>query len=389
MHLKLKDKKIILASHVHATGPAHDLLEYFLQEKVGKVLFITHPLFPSAKSGGSGFQLFQKGKQVSVHENSRKKIPLIVAYIRAVWLNIWWSIKNDKHYTMYIGSNNLNAFAGILLKKMGYVDKVIFWVIDYNPNRFSNFFLNKIYHVLDRICVRHCDETWNLSVRMEEGRKQYFNFSGGNQRVVPVGIWFDRIQRVHTQDTDRTNTLVFMGHILEKQGVQYVLQAMPEILEKLPAFQFLVIGDGEYLSELKKLASSLGIEKSVRFTGYIDDHRDIENMLVQCTAAVALYEKYDKDGNLTFTYFADPAKIKSYLASGLPVLTTDVSHNAKDIEKERCGFIVPLERKIIAKKIIHLLKNEDLWREYHDNAIRYAQKFDWKVIFDKQFDRLL
>jgi len=39
---------------------------------------------------------------------------------------------------------------------------------------------------------------------------------------------------------------------------------------------------------------------------------------------VALYDKYDEFGNLSYTYFADPMKIKVYLAAGVPVMTTDV-----------------------------------------------------------------
>ena len=43
-----------------------------------------------------------------------------------------------------------------------------------------------------------------------------------------------------------------MGHILEKQGVQYFIDAVPLIIKSLPDFKFLVIGDGEYLKKLKE-----------------------------------------------------------------------------------------------------------------------------------------
>ena len=377
---ELENKKIVIATHVYATGPAQDLREYLLKNKIEKLLFIGHPLFFDKKLKSSGYEIYEKGKLKKENYKRIKKIPEPIAYLKDIFLNIFWVVVSGKKWNLYVGSDNLNAFSGIILKKLGTVEKVIYYVIDYNPKRFENKILNKIYHWVDRFCVKYADETWNLSPRMAEARKEYFNFSGGNQKTVPIGIWFDRFPRLNFSQIKK-HTLVFMGHILKKQGAQYVLDAIPAIIKEIPDFKFLIIGDGEYLEKLKKQAKKLNIEKFIKFTGYIEKHSDVEKMLSTSACAIAMYEKYDESGNLSFTYFADPGKIKAYLAGGLPILLSNVSYNAREIENKKCGFIIKQNKESIAKAIIKILRDEKILQEYRENAVNYAKEFDWGKIF--------
>lgn len=386
--IRLDNKKILIATHVYATGPAQDLRDYLISQNVEELLFIGHPLFYDKKLSGSGFEYYRSGKVTKEKYTSIKKEPEIFKYLKDVVLNVYWGIKFGKKWDLYIGSDNLNAFSGIILKWLGRVDRVVYYVIDYNPKRFSNKVQNSLYHWVDQFCVRHADETWNLSPRMEESRKKYFNFTGGKQIVFPIGIWFERVSRVRSEDS-QTRKLGFMGHVIEKQGVQYVLDAIPLIRQTIPDFKFLIIGDGNYLPILKEKAKKLGVEDCVQYTGYVKDHDEVEKLLGGCAAAVAMYDKYDKDGNLTFTYFSDPGKLKAYMAAGLPILMTDVSYNIKDIVSSRAGFIVERDANSIASAVVDLMENKDKIKEYQQNAIEYARKYDWILLFENNLERAL
>ncbi|MHB8276899.1 MAG: glycosyltransferase [Candidatus Humimicrobiaceae bacterium] len=384
---KINNINIVIATHVYTTGPSQDLRDYLLKNDVGELLFIGHPLFYNKNLKGSGYDLYKRGLLVISKYGVIKRSNQLIEFIKVVILDIYYVIAHKKKYGLYFGVDNLNALAGLFLKMVGLVNKVIYYVIDYNPKRFPNKILNLIYHKIDQICVRYSDETWNLSPRMEEARKKYFNFSIGNQKVVPVGVWFDRIKRKEFSDIEKL-TLVFMGHITKKQGIQHVIEAIPKIAKEIPDFKFIIIGGGDYLDELKVLTKKLSIVKQVKFTNYIKDHKDIEDMLSSCALAIALYEKYDENGNLSFTYFADPAKLKIYMACGLPVLLTDVSYNAKEIEENKCGIIIDYDKEMISAAIVELMKNEVRLRQYRENAINYIVKFDWSLIFQKNLERI-
>ena len=169
--MEIENKKIIVATHVYADGPAQALRDYLISSKAARALFIGHPLFYNRMLKGSGYELYEKGERKKISYPEIKRLPEIIAYFKAVVLNIIWAIRFGKKWDLYVGSNNLNAFSGVVLRWLGIVDKTAYYVIDYTPKRFNNPILNWIYHCLDRFCVKNCDETWNLSARMEQGRR--------------------------------------------------------------------------------------------------------------------------------------------------------------------------------------------------------------------------
>ena len=382
----LSNKKFLIVSHIFADGPAQALIKYLTENNVAKeIIFIGHPLLPRPDEPSISF-LHQYIKGKKREEKTRRNFGqrFSLHYLENFFTTMWWLLESHQKSDIFIGANNLNAFAGIILKMLGRVNKVIFYCVDYVPQRFGNPIVNFFYHFLDRLTVYFADEIWNLSPRMVEARKKYKNLEidPRKSKIVPMGIWFNEIKRVPFNHIEK-HSLVFMGHLLKKQGVQFVIKAIPGIIKKITDFKFVVIGKGEYEEELKRIAAQEGVEKQVFFKGYIKDHEKMENLISKCGCAVALYEKGDLQRN--FTYYADPGKIKDYLAAGLPIIMTNVPWNAREIEKIGCGVIVDNNENDIVIAVEKLMKNESNLKEYRQRAITYTKEFDWNKIFNQAF----
>jgi glycosyltransferase involved in cell wall biosynthesis len=380
----LPNKRIIISTHVYTTGPSQDLKKFLTDSKIEKLLFIGHPLFYNKVLKGSGFEKYCKGEKEKEYYSNLIKLPFVVSCFKDFFIKIYWGLRYGRGSDLYIGSNNLNALSGIVLRSLHVVKRTVTYVIDYNPKRFENRLLNYIFHKIDHFCVILCDETWNLSDRMKDGRKKYFNFEGGNQKTVPMGAWVNRIKPLPFEKTEK-HTLVFMGHVTKKQGVQNVINAVPDIIKKIPDFRFLVLGGGPFLERLKEMVSELGVLRYIDFSGFVEDSVEVERKLSRCALAIALYEKYDDKGDLSFTYFADPGKIKLYLACGLPVLLSDVPYNALEIQNKKCGLIISEEKEMIANAVIELMSNQEKLKMYKENAYLYSKNFDWDRIFGSLF----
>lgn len=384
----LKNKNIVIATHEYATGfPQH--LRYFLNDKKTKaVLSIHHPLHPSfPDSGAAGYELYESGKQRQYKRLSRQRGENILFYVKSFFLDIWWVFSSKRTWDLYIGSNNLNAFAGLVLKKWKRVKKCAFYTVDFIPNRFRNPLLNSIYLWIDKKCVEHCDETWILSPRIREGRRRVLKLKkiyDAKQIEVPEGIWLSRIKQVPFSSV-RNHTGVFVGVLLERMGVQLVLQAIPSILKKIPDFTCVIIGKGNYKGQLERLAKTLGIEQSVYFRGYIADFSEVERIVARCAVGFATYTQ-DESG---LTYFADPAKTKTYLGNSVPVIVTDTFHNARDIEVHKAGIVVDEDPPSIAAAVVKIMKNDDMLKSYRKNAFDYARQFDHETIFTENLKRIL
>ena len=377
----LKNLNVIIAIYEATTGPGHELRD-FLISRVKNLFFIAHPLLflPKMKEKTSYYENYSNGELVKKHEAFHWKSSEYLCYLKDCFYTFFWVVFSGRKYELFVGSGNINAFIGLMLKKIGRVRKVVFYCIDYVPQRFENRLINNLYRLIDRICAQNCDATWNLSTRMIKGREKRWQRKFPNQLVVPHGVHFNRIKRPPFSKINKTE-IIYMGTILKKQGAQLLIKALPEIKKEIKNIRFTIIGTGPYEEKLKDLVKKLKLEEAVTFTGYIKSHQELENRLAKAAIAVALYNSAIDQ----FTYYADPGKVKTYLGAGLPVIITNVPHIAQEIEETGCGLIVDYKKKDIAKAVINLMRDGKKIRNYRRNAVNYAKKFEWNKIFSKRF----
>lgn len=378
-------EKAIIVIHEATTGPGHDLRDFLLKKNVKELLFIAHPLFyvKGTRKNSSRFELYKNGKLAKKGSSFYWVMPEFVLYFKDLIYTFLWSQKFIGRSDYFFGVGNLNAFAGHILKIIGRTKEIVYYVIDYIPNRFQNNFINSIYHWVEKYCARKSNWTWNLSPRMIEERQKGETGVFPNQLVVFHGVHFNRIKRVPFSKINK-HEILYMGALLKKQGVQMVIEALPIILEKIPDITFTIIGSGEYGNMLKKLVKKLRLEKYVTFLGYIKNHVEVENRMAKAAIAIALYE--EKKDN--FTYYTDPGKVKNYLGAGVPVLITDVPYMAGLTERAKCAIITHYRKQEVAEKLVSFLSNEKMMRGYRANAVRFAKKYDWDKLFTEALAKM-
>lgn len=375
-------KKIVIATHQMVYGAAHALRDYLNQQSIIELLYIGHPI--NEVNPFSVLEIYQKGKEIS--RQSIKRMPWeIFNYWLDCFYTIKWTWQGQGKYDLFVGVDNLNCLAGLILKRLAKVRRVIYYSIDFSPVRFKNRFLNFLYHQIEIFCVKKADETWNTSPRIAQGRKKFLKLSPSAypQKVVPIGVWNDQVKKRPFAKI-KHHQLLFVGHLLEKQGVQKVLEAIPQVIKKIPDFNFLIVGGGEYMPILRKKVKELEIEDYVTFTGWVKDRKKLDHLLSLSAAAIAVYQP-EKNQLYNFTYYADPTKLKDYLSAGLPIILTNVPYNAKAIERKGCGLVVSYQTQAIGRAIIKLLSSSQKLKKYRRNALKYSQTFDWDKIFRQAF----
>lgn len=374
--------RIVIATHELVYGVPHALKDYLIKKKYSHLLFISLPFSESHKTS---YVLYENGIKIEEKIHIRNKKLGILDFFIDFFQIIFWVYKSSNTWDVFIGINNLNSLAGLVLKKLGKVKKVIFYTMDFVPIRFNNRILNYIFHQIEMICVKKCDETWNVSPRMARGREKYLDLPQKKypQKWIPVGTWNNNIVKRKLEEIKKKQIL-FIGHILEKQGIQEVIEALPKIIKEVGEVRFVIIGGGDYEPILKKRVNELNLEKNVEFLGWFLNRKKIDETIGESAIAVATY-KPEKEWLHNFTYYADPYKIKDYLSAGLPIIMTNVSYNVKDVEKNGCGIIVDYDKDDIAKAIIKLIKDERMFKKYRNNCLQYMKNYDWELIFDRVF----
>lgn len=381
-----KIRVAVVVTHARGIGPTN-YLEAYLVRSFDTVLAIYHPL-TSETSAQSVYRLWKHGS-LDQSKECRLSNHEILSRIQEAALTLWWTLKLVPRSEVYFGVDAANCVPGIALRVMRRTKKLVFYAIDWSPRRFESKGLNAIYHLLDRVSAFCASETWNVSPAIDRGRwrGRIWSHIGESARkrtkVVEIGI----VSGVYdVGKVDRiSHRLVFLGHVIKKQGLQLVVEALPQVARKFTDVELIVIGSGPYLATVSDLAESLGISSRVQLLGYIVDEYEVARILRSAVVGLAPYlESRD-----SFTQFADPGKLKNYLAAGLPIVMTPVPFNADLLESMRCAVLVSGNAKSIADGICDLFAEDAEMQELRRiSALRFMEDKDWDSVFCKAMKSL-
>ena len=156
------------------------------------------------------------------------------------------------------------------------------------------------------------------------------------------------------------------------KGIPYLLQALAQLKERRQDFVLDIVGNGPDRQYYEKLTEKLELGKMIKFCG-IKSKSEVAKYMTKCDFLVlpSLWE------NL-------PCVLIEAMASGIPVIATDVG-GVKEMINENVGLLIPPKNtKALEKAIEHMLAN---CRHYSRERIaKYArEKFSYAAV-SRQLD---
>ncbi|MCX8093650.1 MAG: glycosyltransferase [Candidatus Goldbacteria bacterium] len=379
--MHLKEKSIIEAGHItEVYGPVQALRNYLITN-CNNFIYISHP-FSYSKLEGTEVIYYKNGKEEK-KEKGHKRIGFqFLQWIKDFFFNIRFGFKIKGKIDIFIGVDNLNAFSGIILKKLGKVKKVYYYIIDHMDRRFKNPFFNFLYNLIDGIACKNSDIIWSLSHRIQDAKNKRFKLKAEKNIVVPVGVELEKIDTFTMDEKLSKKTMVFMSMLDETKGVDMMIEAMKDIVKAVPTAKLLIIGTGPYEGKLRELTEKLGLTKCVEFLGVMD-HDTLFKFIPHERIGIASY----KNERNSYTYYADPTKPKEYLACGLPVVITDVPWIAEEIRNRPMGVACQYFKEDIVRACIKLLKDDAFYLICLKNAIEFTANLSWDKIYNEAFSK--
>lgn len=297
-------------------------------------------------------------------------------YIIHIFMVLLFLYKTGLRYDLCIAMDNLAMLPIIPLRKVSLIKKIIYYSIDYSPIRFKNKLLNRIYQIVNKLGSDNADLNWAVTSKIISEKRRQNNLSK-RCLVVPVGFRKNKISLPSNKSVDKYH-LVFVGILLEKQGVQLVLNCLPILIKKYPLLKLTIIGIGEYKHTLEKIVAKLKLYNKVKFTGFLPDAKLVENILVTAGIGLAPY----KPALDNFSIYADPGKIKLYLGCGLPIVTTTVPTISKMIKNTKCGEVINYDSGSFISAIEQIIARHKFYR---DSVLKIRERYDYDVIYQKAF----
>ncbi len=173
--------------------------------------------------------------------------------------------------------------------------------------------------------------------------------------------------------------ILFVGRLAEKKGVRYLIEAMPEVLEQVPDATLVIVGDGPLRQDLEQRVSNLAISASVRFTG-AKSPEDLPQFYSAADVFVGpsiVAEGGDADGI--------PVSFMEAMASGTPIVTTNVGGIGELVTHDKTGLMVPeRDPKALAESVVRILTEARLGNRLSRQARACVQRgFAESVIADR------
>ena len=364
----ISEASFAIVAHGFADGPAQALRDYVIQNGARATTTIFHPLVPEGDTRHEITQ-YERDEIVDVR---RVRLPFRppLTYPLDLLIPPW-----PKRVDCWFGFNSLVCARGIGARSAGRAEKVVYWCVDFVPDRFGRGAVTRAYDILDRFCCLRSDARFELSEAARDGRDRRHGLGpneGAPARIVPMGAWLDRVPTTAPDALER-RTLIFLGHLVPRQGVRLVIETVALLRRRGVKACAEIIGRGPLEGELRTLAKSEGVEGSVAFHGFVADHKVVERLLASASIAVAPYEP----DAASFTRFADPGKLKAYLAAGLPILLTRVPPNANELAEQAGAEIIPFDAAGIADAVERLLTAPPEWKRRREAALNAAEEYDW------------
>ncbi|MEO5690811.1 MAG: glycosyltransferase [Candidatus Saccharimonadales bacterium] len=264
---------------------------------------------------------------------------------------------------VYVGIDPLNAFAGVLLKRAGKINKTIFYTADYSTKRFNNTLLNNIYHRIDRYCVNNSDEVWSVSTRICEVRRKMGLNDEKNIFVPNVPPENLVTKNLINHDPFELITTGVIDNQLDFEGI---IQAVADMSEEFPQLKLTIIGNGPKEDYLQKIAKDMKIDSKIDFTGRLSLQETIKRQS-KAGIGLALYT-----GVWGFNEYGDSTKCREFFSLGLPVISTDTHSTVEDIRKWDAGLIVNQNKTDYENAIRAILQD---YKKYSKNSNKAHEQF--------------
>jgi colanic acid/amylovoran biosynthesis glycosyltransferase len=148
-----------------------------------------------------------------------------------------------------------------------------------------------------------------------------------------------------------------VGRLVEKKGFRYLIEAIGILQRQGFRMDCQIIGEGDEKNALKSLISQLNLGHTVRLLGGLPQDAVLRSM--QEASIFVLPAVIADDGNRD----ALPTVLLEAMATGLPVVSTDVVGIPEILDRGKCGLMVAQKDPgALAEAIAGLLRNPGLRR---------------------------
>jgi glycosyltransferase involved in cell wall biosynthesis len=245
------------------------------------------------------------------------------------------------------------------------------WLIFHNKNArvhtihsIAQYELGKPHRLIQKIAYKLFNVVpVAISLAMQKGILNEYNLKHEQVPIINNGIDIQKFSRKYFSRNHSIFTIINVASFSEWKNQSLLIEAFTIALKSNPDLQLVFVGDGEKRTEVEIKAERLNIKDKVEFVGVSSE---VDKWLLKADLFV-----------LCSTFEGLPLSIIEAMASGLPVISTDVGGVRDIIEDGVNGLLVPPNNaQELSKAILNLANNKDACILMSEKNINKSKAFD-------------
>ena len=281
-----------------------------------------------------------------------ERLPKVIASIinYPLWFNPFWlyliaKIAIAKRCDGIIIRDLPLMLAGIIVARLS-GKKVIFDMAECYPEMYrsvaeygSESKINRLLKnpsaadLYEKICLRLCD---HIFVMTEESRDRLITKGVDPKKITIVSNTpvLSSASLALKKHSGKELHIVYVGFITKIRGIDLLVKAVSQFIARVDGDRGItvdIIGTGLAKKEIESLVNELGLSDHITVHGWLD-HNEVKAIMAKANVGALTY-RFCGHWNHTI-----PNKIFDYMASGLPVLSTNVIPIARILNSVGCGL---------------------------------------------------
>jgi glycosyltransferase involved in cell wall biosynthesis len=175
------------------------------------------------------------------------------------------------------------------------------------------------------------------------------------------------VKRQRTREQDSFQ-IVTHGALLERYGIQTLIEALPRVVEAVPGAEILVFGAGEDRPRLEQLTHQLRLEDRVHFRGFVPMDELVQTLAQADVGYVGMLQD-----------LALPNKLMEYVALGVPVVLSRWRTFEYYFPDDTVTYFMTGDPGDLADKLIGIALCPGDARERAGRASALYRGYEWRV----------
>lgn len=170
-------------------------------------------------------------------------------------------------------------------------------------------------------------------------------------------------------------TLLYMGTVDERFGLDIAIEAIPSLIQRIPNLRFIIIpkidDEGKCFQRLRGLVKERNLVNYVIFKKPV-----VLEVIAEELEQIDLGVVLAKNGVFTDNIF--PVKLLEFIQMGIPVIATKTKILSKYFTSNDIYFLTQNTPSEFSKAVIDLYNNQKLRKKLSRSAKKYLKVYNWE-----------